>query len=251
MSRTLHLRTADGERLAARYLPAPDPAAVVVLVHGFTGSIRDRQVAATAEHLRDGGYAVVAFDARGHGASTGRSTLGDLERHDVDAAVRFARAEHTQPVVVVGASMGAVAALRHATSCAGADGLVLVSCPARWDLPRTPSAVAVTLLTRTPPGRRLAHRWLRVRVAPAWTNPPPPAELIGALRGPVAIVHGQADRFIGPRAARDLHDAAGPTASLRIVPGMGHGFDDRAREALAGALAWVVQRLGDRSVQPA
>lgn len=246
------LTTVDGQRLTAQHRRVPDAAAAVVLVHGFTGSARAPQVALTAEDLGAAGFDVVAVDTRGHGGSTGRSTLGDLERHDVDAAVRHAREYLDRPVVVVGASMGAIAALRHATSCASADGLVLLSCPARWELPRTPPALAATLLTRTAPGRYLAQRWLGVRVASAWTKPPPPAELIGWVRHPVAIVHGQADRFIPPQAARDLHralEAASggdprPGARLMLVPGMGHGFDDRARGAIGEALAWVLDRVG-------
>ena len=246
------LTTVDGQRLTAWHLQVPDRAAAVVLVHGFTGSARAPQVALTAEGLAAAGFDVVAVDTRGHGGSTGRSTLGDLERHDVDAAVRHAREHLDGPVVVVGASMGAIAALRHATSCASADGLILLSCPARWDLPRTPSALAATLLTRTTPGRYLAQRWLGVRVASAWTKPPSPAELIGSVRHPVAIVHGEADRFIPPQAARDLHAALeaaaggdpGPRARLMLVPGMGHGFDERARDAIGEALAWVLDRAG-------
>ena len=79
------LRTADGERLRTRLLPGPGEGCVV-LAHGFSGSLDRpavRQVAqALARHT-----SVLAYDTRGHGASTGRTTLGDREVLDVDAAV--------------------------------------------------------------------------------------------------------------------------------------------------------------------
>src|SRR2546423_10827027 len=96
------LRTEDGLDLPARWWHAADPRAVVVLVHGFTASKDDPALAATAERLQDAGYDVVSYDARGHGQSAGLSTLGDLERHDVAAAVGVTRALGL-PVVLVGA----------------------------------------------------------------------------------------------------------------------------------------------------
>ena len=77
------------------------------------------------------GFDVVSYDARGHGRSTGESTLGDLEQHDVAAAVALARTRSSD-VVLVGASMGAIAALRYAATDPELRGVVAVSCPARW-----------------------------------------------------------------------------------------------------------------------
>ena len=69
----------------------------------------------------------------------GESTLGDLERHDVAVAVEVAR-ERSERVVVVGASMGAIAALRYAVTDDDLAGTVIVSCPAGWRLPHNAHA---------------------------------------------------------------------------------------------------------------
>src|SRR5260370_1215090 len=112
--------TTDDVVLTGRHWVRTDaPRAAVVLVHGFTASANDPAVCGVAEALHADGVDVVCYDARGHGTSEGHSTLGDLERHDVAAAVEAAR-ERNDRVVLVGASMGAIAALRYA---AHADGL--------------------------------------------------------------------------------------------------------------------------------
>src|SRR5262249_8934690 len=104
--------TTHAARLSPRrWLHADAPRAAVVLVHGFSASADHPDVCDLAEVLHTDGVDVVCYDARGHGTSEGHSTLGDLERHDVAAAVDAAR-DRSDRVVLVGASMGAIAALR-------------------------------------------------------------------------------------------------------------------------------------------
>src|SRR5439155_23849763 len=148
------LTTVDGVRLAAHLHHVARPRGTVVLAHGFTASATHDDVEALARALVEAGYDVVTYDARGHGASTGWCTLGDLERHDVAAAARAARPESGR-VVLVGLSMGAIAVLRHASSnerghddAAGA-GVVTVSAPARWKLPRNARGVLSAGITST------------------------------------------------------------------------------------------------------
>src|SRR5204862_6310851 len=100
------------------WVRADAPRAAVVLVHGFTASANDPAVCDVAEALHSDGLDVVCYDARGHGTSEGHSTLGDLEPHDVAAAADAAR-QHNDRVVHVGASMGAIAALRYGAHAVG------------------------------------------------------------------------------------------------------------------------------------
>ena len=55
------------------------------------------------------------------------------------AAVHVAR-ERSDRVVLVGTSMGAIAALRYAATDPELAGVVAVSCPAAWRLPATRAA---------------------------------------------------------------------------------------------------------------
>lgn len=237
---TLH--TTDGVELSARFRPttSTEPArAAVVLVHGFAASQDEANVVAVADALVGARYDVVSYDARGHGASGGTCTLGDHEEHDVAAAVQIARRNHER-VILLGASMGAIAVLRHAANIGDVDGVVTVSSPSAWRLPRSATALLAAGLTRTGLGRRLAARHLRVRVHPRWTNPEPPAELAARISVPLAVVHGQRDRFIAVSNAAELYRAAGGPHRLFLVEGMGHAYDGAGLPAIRDALDWVL-----------
>jgi pimeloyl-ACP methyl ester carboxylesterase len=218
------------------------PEAAVVLVHGFSASTEDPNVCRVAEALQGDGLDVVAYDARGHGRSEGASTLGDLERHDVAAAVEIAR-DRSDRVVLVGASMGAIAVLRYAASLDDPGelaGVVTVSCPAQWRLPRNARGVLAAAITRTPPGRALASRLMRVQVAPRWTNPEPPVDLVPRITCPLALIHGTDDRFVPPGDAAELHALAHSPRRLELVPGLGHAFEPASIPAVRDAVAWAL-----------
>jgi pimeloyl-ACP methyl ester carboxylesterase len=212
----------------------------VVVVHGFAASCNDGAVVRQAEALHAAGLNVVTYDSRGHGDSDGLCTLGDLERHDVAAAVDRVGRE-PGPVVVVGASMGAISALRYA-ACAEArvDGVVAISCPAAWRAPRSAQGMLAAALTQTRLGRRLAVRRMRVRLSPVWSNPEPPTTLISRIEVPVALVHGQRDRFIRPSDAVELYRHANDPRRLDLVPGMGHAYDLLGVAPIVSAVEWVL-----------
>lgn len=134
--------TRDGLALLTRHWPLagarPAPG-VVLLVHGLGEHIgRYEHV---AQHLNQQGWAVVGYDHRGHGRSPGkRGALRDHHDllHDLAAAVDATRQAYpTQPLVLVGHSLGGAIAARfaaaHATPAETApwarpiDGLVLSS----------------------------------------------------------------------------------------------------------------------------
>ena len=145
------LLTADGLRLHCRYWSTQMPRAVVVLAHGFAGSCENIAVVRQAHALRVAGFDVLSYDSRGHGRSEGQCALGDLESYDIAAAV--ARAKRTGlDVVLVGASMGAVAALRYAASGdSELAGVVSISAPATFSNPRSaPGALVIGLARNSP-----------------------------------------------------------------------------------------------------
>jgi pimeloyl-ACP methyl ester carboxylesterase len=235
------LSTEDGLQLPARWWQADNARATVVLVHGFTASKDDPAVGAVAERMQTAGYDVVSYDARGHGESAGFSTLGDMERHDVAAAVNAAR-PRGRPVVLVGASMGAIAVLRHAAECEGLAGVVTVSSPAGWQVPRTWRSMLAMVLTQTRTGRAVTARRLRTRVAPRGLMPEPPLALVERITAPIAFIHGARDRFILPTSAAELYAAAPEPRRLEIVPGMGHAYDPAGTAAILGAIDWVLEQ---------
>jgi pimeloyl-ACP methyl ester carboxylesterase len=234
------LVTRDEVRLAFRHWrpPAAPSTTVVVLVHGFGASKDDPSVVAVAEDLSGAGHHVISYTGRGHGESDGLCTLGDREHLDVEAAVGAARVVGER-IVLVGTSMGAIAVLRHAASAA-VDGLVTVSGPAEWRLPRTVQSAGAAALTQLPVGRWLARRFLGVRLAAAWSGAAPPVELAAAVRAPHVVVHGRADRFIPWSEGVKLHEAAADPARLVLVEGMGHAYAPESHAVIRRSVAWAL-----------
>lgn len=232
--------TTDGCTLRTRRWSAPDPRAVVVLVHGFAASAVQPSLVRQAEALAEEGLEVFSYDSRGHGRSGGLCTLGDAEEHDVAAAVDMVRSLGL-PVVLVGASMGAIAVLRYAAAGDGAVvGVVSVSSPAAWRAPLTPQGILTMGLTRTRLGRLIADRYMKVRLSPAWTAPTPPRDLVALMDVPVAVVHGEADRFIKPSEAVEIYRNCREPRRLDLVPSMGHAYEEAGVPAITAAVEWVL-----------
>ncbi len=68
---------------ATLYLPEQMPAPAVIMAHGFGGS--KRSVAADAQDMARDGFVVLAYSARGFGASTGQIGLDSLDYEIPDA----------------------------------------------------------------------------------------------------------------------------------------------------------------------
>jgi fermentation-respiration switch protein FrsA (DUF1100 family) len=154
-------------------------------------------------------------------------------------------------VVLVGMSMGAIAVLRHAAEQSGsgvrpAAGVVTVSAPARWKLPRNARGVLSAGITSTPPGRAFAARRLGVRLASPRRRPAPPIDLVTHLDVPLAVVHGIKDPFLPSSNARALYEAAAEPRRLDLVPGAWHAHDDAALPVITAAVDWVTATVTRR-----
>jgi pimeloyl-ACP methyl ester carboxylesterase len=128
----LELRGASGLRLAAdRYGPETGPA--VLMLHG-AGQTRHAWVG-TASALADDGWRVVTVDQRGHGDSQWPPDAA-YETEDFGADVRALCAQLRCRPVVVGASLGGMAALVAQDGVDGQlySGVVLVDITPRMDL---------------------------------------------------------------------------------------------------------------------
>ncbi len=246
--REVRARTADGVPLAGVHHPGPAAGTArtaIVVCHGFTHHTRHpatrRVLAALARHAP-----VVAFDLRGHRRSGGRSTVGDREPLDLDAAVSWARAAGYPRVATVGFSLGGAVALRQAVSGdARPDAVAVVSAPARWYSRETAPMRRVHWLLEHPLGR-LAGRALRVRLDGGWeVVPPSPVEVVPAVAPtPLLLVHIAGDTYFSPAHAAALAAASGGHARLWTEPGTGHGESGTSPE-LAGRVArWVLAAAG-------
>ncbi|MBC3843549.1 alpha/beta hydrolase [Streptacidiphilus sp. 4-A2] len=258
------ITAADGVRLHAAYAP-PQPARrpgsgpgsgpdsgpgsaipwdvpVIVLAHGFTGAV-ERPAVRRAVALLTRRAGVVSFSFRGHGRSQGRSTVGDLEVLDVQAAVDWARTLGYRRVLTLGFSMGGAVVLRHAALHGGVDAVAAVSAPARWYYRGTVPMRRLHWVVTRPLGRVVGRLGLGTRIDPhEWrTVPMPPVEAAAGLVArdiPLLLVHGDQDPYFPLDHPRSLHRAAGPGRSeLWIEPGFGHAENSAPDE--------LIERVGD------
>lgn len=111
----VRLATGDGEDLQAEWAIPPDPTAVIVMCHPhplYGGSMDAHVVTAVFRALPRAGVAVLRFNFRGAGSSTGSHGEGRAERADVVAAIEAAGARFPGlPLVIGGYSFGAEVAL--------------------------------------------------------------------------------------------------------------------------------------------
>lgn len=246
------LLTADGVRIEAEHRPSDGgiPGAgngayegcAIVVAHGFTGALERPAIRRAAEVFAE--FAgVITFSFRGHGGSGGRSTVGDLEVLDLDAAVGWARRLGYRRVVTVGFSMGGSVVLRHAARPAEAlagrtgarvDAVVSVSAPARWYYRGTAPMRRLHWVVTRPAGRLVSRLGLGTRIHPREWDPVPlsPVESAALIAPtPLLIVHGDQDAYFPLDHPRSLAGAAGDAAELWIEPGFGHA-ENAADDAL-------------------
>jgi pimeloyl-ACP methyl ester carboxylesterase len=233
----VQLTTPDGERIAAVHVagPAePDRPLAVVVAHGFTGSVDRPAVRAVIDALaRHAG--VVAFDFRGHGRSSGQSTLGDKEVLDLDAAVRYAHDLGYARVVSCGWSMGGSVVLRHAALVRNVDAVVSVSAVSRWFYRDTVPMRRVHWAVETRLGRLIARRAFKTRISTAGWSPVPesPVEVVGRIAPiPLLLVHGDADHYFPLEHPEALFGAANEPKELWLVEGFGHAENAATPELL-------------------
>ncbi|MFI1709497.1 alpha/beta hydrolase [Streptomyces griseoruber] len=219
---------------------------VFVIAHGFTGDADRPHVRRVAEAFARHG-AVVTFSFRGHGRSGGRSTVGDKEVLDLEAAVAWARSLGHTRVVTVGFSMGGSVVLRHAALHRGVDAVVSVSAPARWYYRGTVPMRRVHWLITRPEGRLLGRWGFRTRIHHRDWDPVPlsPTESVPRIApAPLLIVHGDRDGYFPLDHPRMLAAAAGEHGELWLEPGMGHA-EHAADDALLARIGdWAVARAG-------
>ncbi|MFS8199210.1 alpha/beta hydrolase [Streptomyces sp. CWNU-52B] len=283
------LRTADGVTIDAAYQPGTSPSGdpsddgpgdrpgglVIVVAHGFTGDLERPHVRRVAGVFAQ--YAaVVTFSFRGHGSSGGRSTVGDREVLDLEAAVRWARELGHTRVATVGFSMGGSVVLRHAAlharsdeedadragKNAGEDGereehrgrtgahldaVVSVSAPARWYYRGTAPMRRLHWLVTRPVGRAVGRYGLRTRIHHRDWDPVPssPAESVPLIAPtPLLIVHGDRDGYFPVDHPRMLAEASGDHAELWLERGMGHAENAADDELLARIGEWAATHAG-------
>ena len=168
----VELRTADGVRLEAWYVPSQNGSAVVLLAGA--GSTRDGEVERAAA-LAGEGFGVLMLDVRGHGGSGGEANLlGWYGELDVKPGIDYLLARgdvRGGRVGVVGMSMGG----QQAVAAAGDD-------------PRIRAVVADGVVGRhssendAPDAIDELMGWMMIKTTELTTGAPHPTPLVDAVR---------------------------------------------------------------------
>ena len=192
-----------GARLSALHLRLPNPKGVVFFLHGNGGALDSWFV--NPEYYRRANFDLFMLDYRGYGKSTGRIESETQLRADVRAAwAGVAPLYKDRKVVIYGRSLGSglAAGLAAEMSASRAPDLtVLVS-------PYTSMAALAAEHYRWVPQAVLRY--------PMRTD-----RLIGHIRGPVLLIHGENDALIAPTHS-DALKALVPGVTLARIPGASH-----------------------------
>ncbi len=196
----------SGIDLEARWdLPDNEPTAAVVFCHPHPqhgGTMRAPLMHKVTKAMVAGGLAVLRFNFRGVGESTGEWSGGVGEIDDVDAAMKEAANLYGLSVGLAGWSFGAATALRWQAGAGSSASYVGIAPPVTMDL--------VPVL-------------------------PEPGDLAGGRR---LFIVGSRDQFVTPAELADY--AASIDADLEILEGSDHFFyfrEQRVGELLADHLA--------------
>jgi alpha-beta hydrolase superfamily lysophospholipase len=265
----------DGLRLHEnRWLPEDDPAAVVVLIHGFVE--HSGRYAEVAAELNRHGYAVCAMDLRGHGKSEGpRVFVRSFDQYLADVELFLGRVrerEPDKPRFLFGHSMGGtIAALLVATRSLDVRGLVLGApacqvggrvfpllrhlagfvgrlCPGlrvvQFDFGRVSRDPEVVADMRSDPlvfhGRFPARTGAEILRAASRLR-----SRMEAIELPFLVMHGTADLVTDAQGSRELRARARSTdKTLNVYEGLYHDLlhEPEKDQVTADLIEWLAAR---------
>jgi fermentation-respiration switch protein FrsA (DUF1100 family) len=192
----LLLDTADGGRIAALHLPNPAATHTILYSHGNAEDLG--HVRPALEIVRSAGFAVLAYDYRGYGLSSGRPSEAATYR-DIDAAWSHVTGPLGVPprrVILLGRSVGAGPSVDLAVR-APVGGLVLESA----------FVSAFRVVTRVPLLPFDKYRNL---------------DKIAKVDCPVLVIHGTADQIVPLWHGQRLFETAREPKRALWVDGAGH-----------------------------
>jgi pimeloyl-ACP methyl ester carboxylesterase len=209
----------------ALFLPDETPRAGIVICHG-AGSAKESHFD-FGRAVRGAGMAALAFDARGHGRSSG--DFGPTAFSDVLQMLDVLR-EYTPQVALRGSSMGGFQAL-HAAAIAEPPVIAVVAiCPAPEEM----------LLRGIRAERMIEFRYDREQIEP-WLESLDIHRAVASLAGKTAVMfmHAQGDEQVPYTISEELHLVAGDPKRLLIIPGGHHRSLQHDAEMQAESIRWI------------
>ena len=192
----LRLPTANGETVAALYLPHPEARHTLLYSHGNAEDLG--HIRPVLEIIRAAGFSVFAYDYQGYGTSTGRPSTRNAYR-DIRAAYDYLTGTLQVPPETV---------VAHGRSLGGGPSAYLASTEPLGGLILESTFLSVTQVV-LPFSVPLLDRF-------------PVAAYLEKVRAPVLVIHGTEDEVIAFRHGRRLYERAPGTRKHYWVEGAGH-----------------------------
>ncbi len=259
------------------WVPSDPPRGVLVLVHGLKD--HSSRYDALARRLNGAGFAVHAFDLRGHGKSEGpRVFVRSFGEYvdDMRLFVSRVRTRHPdRPIYLLGHSMGgAIVTLYALSDNNDIQGFALSAPGLKVTDDVTPGRVrAVKFLAKIAPKAHVYHvpnsAFSRDPQVVADMDRDPlidqrklPASLAVQFLGamiqiqarasevslPFLVMHGTGDRLTNPEGSKELYRKASSTDKiLKLYPGLYHDLlhEPEKAEVASDILAWLEARQGN------
>jgi pimeloyl-ACP methyl ester carboxylesterase len=186
--------------------------APVLLTHGWNGNAA--QMAYLVEALVDQGFQVTAFDAPGHGRSSGRST----DIHEISGFIEQLLDETGSDTAVIAHSFGCMCALNTIAKGAGVSAVVCISPPK--DVTTLLLQYQKILDLNSVVVKRLKQRLEQRLGEDMWSQFSIP-EWVRSADIPGLIIHDSRDRYVPVSNGKQIH-AAWADSKLQITKGLGH-----------------------------
>lgn len=256
-----------GIELVREWVPAGEPRATVVLIHGIAEHCGRYE--RTGSILSDSGFLVRSFDLVGAGGSGGaRWDIEDwnLYYDQIDRHMSWA-AERGHPVVLMGHSLGGNLAMGYVLADRAEPDLLVLSAPAMdggagWQKAMAPLAAKLTPTVSMPNGVKAEQLSRDPAVGEAYfADPlvhPKSTTRLGAalfdamadLRAnydqldiPTLVLHGGSDVLVPPQSTAPLGDLA--NVDRRLYPGLRHEIlnEPEGPEIVQDIIDWLDQQL--------
>ena len=223
---------------------------MVIIIHGFTGNKEERHILAVSRMFNELGLATLRVDMYGHGESEGRFEDHTLFKWMTNAmtVIDYARKlDFVTDLYLCGHSQGGLtsilaAGLKHDVI----KGLIPMS-PATniidgarlgnlFGASFNPDRIPDTLTF--PNGRTLGGNYFRVAQSIKVND------YIDRYRGPVFLVHGDADESVPVKCSVDASRRY-KNAKLAVISGDTHCYDNHLFEVVSAIRGWMEDQLKD------
>ena len=240
-STPFHIKTKDGVTLHGLHFKTGHDT-LVIYCHGFLSNTHYLTIPHFVELLAEDAD-VIVFDFRGHGESTGATTLGDKELYDVQAIVDYAQSFNYRHMILVGSSMGGAVAIRYAAESPEVAGVATIGAYADTNFGLLSNS-AVSLF-RVPVTHHVVRAVRKTHVHSVTPSTMPKDVVQKISPRPLLLIHGALDPIVHPRHAHELYQRAHKPKQLVLIPRGSHDISNLNRSTKNRIVEWMKKEIGE------